>query len=240
MFHTKLLYSILAHTTGAGTDLAYAALFIRSTEKYQPEAKNLAIAIVTQELKIGITSTSLNMVYGNDFIPKIGCMLGVKLGDSSAVASGIHTDRIVWPCIVTEKLDGIRRILVKEKGICRVYSRSGHEDTGLYEIIGDAAYLPDNTVYDGELLAKGTFKDSIALRQATNSIANSKGAKAGLTFNIFDMVQLDEFKRGQSSNTALVRKITLGATLMDEGIQCLDERWATLIQALVFILRYST
>ena len=134
--------------------------------------------------------------------------------------------------LVTEKLDGIRRILVKENGVCRCYSRSGHEDTGLIEIVEDAKYLPNNTVYDGELLAAGTFKDCIAQRQATNSIANSKGDKTGLTFNVFDMVPLDEFRAGISNDKALVRKITLGATLMDESIQHLEpDKWPMLIQA---------
>ena len=207
--------------TGSDADLVFAARFIATNQ----ETEWLAKAIVTQELKIGVTATTLNKVYGRDFIPKIGCMLGTLYGD-------VGPEKTKWPCIVTEKLDGIRRILVKEDGVCRCYSRSGHEDTGLVEIIEDAKYLPNNTVYDGELLAAGTFKDCIAQRQATNSIANSKGTKTGLTFNVFDMVPLDEFRAGISADKALVRKVTLGATLMDESIQILEpEKWAVLIQA---------
>ena len=213
------------HTTGNDADLAMAARFINCTKATCPEAEELAKAIVTQDLKIGVTATTLNTVYGKDFIPKIGCMLGTLYGD-------VGPEKTKWPCIVTEKLDGIRRILVKENGTCRCYSRSGHEDTGLVEIIAEAKWLPDNTVYDGELLAAGTFKDCIAQRQATNSIANSKGNKTGLTFNVFDMVPIDEFRLGTSSCKALVRKVTLGATLMDESIQHLEpERWPMLIQA---------
>ena len=152
-------------------------------------------------------------------------MLGTPYGD-------VGPDKTKWPCIVTEKLDGIRRVLIKEEGVCRCFSRSGHEDFGLIEIMRDAEYLPDNTVYDGELLAAGTFKDCIAQRQATNSIANSKGTKTGLTFNVFDMIPVDEFRLGRSSANAMLRKILLGATLMDESIQHLDaERWPMLIQA---------
>lgn len=208
--------------TGSDNDLIFAMTFIMHTPV---EAKWLARAIVTQDLKIGVTATSLNKVYGADFIPKIGCMLGTLYGD-------VGPQKTKWPCIVTEKLDGIRRILVKENGVVRCYSRSGHEDTGLVDIIEEAKYLPDNTVFDGELLAEGTFKDCIAQRQATNSIANSKGDKTGLTFNVFDMVPIDEFYAGVSKNSALVRKITLGAMLMDESIQHLEpERWPVLIQA---------
>lgn len=223
--YTEMIDYLKTHTTGNDCDITMAARFINCTKVMYPEAEELAKAIVTQDLKIGVTATSLNKVYGADFIPKIGCMLGTLYGD-------VGPEKTKWPCIVTEKLDGIRRILVKENGVCRCYSRSGHEDTGLIEIVEDAKYLPNNTVYDGELLAAGTFKDCIAQRQATNSIANSKGDKTGLTFNVFDMVPLDEFRAGISNDKALVRKITLGATLMDESIRHLEpDKWPMLIQA---------
>ena len=223
--YTQMIDYLKSHTTGNDSDLAMAASFINCTKAMYPEAEWLARAIVTQELKIGVTATTLNTVYSKNFIPKIGCMLGTPYSD-------VGPEKTKWPCIVTEKLDGIRRILVKENGVCRFYSRSGHEDTGLVEIIEEAKYLPNNTVYDGELLAAGTFKDCIAQRQATNSIANSKGVKTGLTFNVFDMVPLDEFRSGISADNALVRKVTLGATLMDESTQILEpEKWAVLIQA---------
>lgn len=210
------------HRTGSDADLAFANSFIASA---QDDVKWLAEAIVTQELKIGVSTTSLNKVYGADFIPKIGCMLGKLYGD-------VGPAKTKWPCIVTEKLDGIRRILVKENGKVRCYSRSGHEDEGLVDIMREASYLPDNTVYDGELLAEGLFKDSIAQRQATNSIANSGGVKVGLTFNVFDMIPLDEFHKGVSDKTAKLRKTLLAATFMDESLKILEpERCYTLIQA---------
>lgn len=208
------------HQTGSDSDLVFARAFITYTYKaYGADAMRLACAMVTQNLKIGITATSLNNVYGKDFIPKTGCMLGTLFDD-------VPAHKIQWPCIVTEKLDGIRRILVKENGVCRFYSRSGHEDTGLVEIMKEAECLPDNFVYDGELLAAGTFKDCIAQRQATNSIANSKGLKTGLTFNIFDMVPVADFYAGACKEPAINRKLRLGATLMDESIQLLgNENW---------------
>lgn len=220
----KMIAHFKKNQTGSGRDLCIAREFIFWYEQQGPDAFELAKAIVTQNLKIGITATSLNKVYGANFIPKTGCMLGTLFGD-------VPAHKINWPCIVTEKLDGIRRVLVKENGVCRFYSRSGHEDTGLVEILEEAKYLPDNRVYDGELLAAGTFKDCIAQRQATNSIANSKGLKTGLTFNVFDMLPIDDFYAGTSNDTAMTRKILLGATLGDESIQLIDEHWAQRIAA---------
>lgn len=211
--------------TGTDADLQFANQFIGySRDTYGKGAEELARAIVTQDLKIGITATSLNKVYGADFIPKTGCMLGTLYGS-------VGHAKTKWPCIVTEKLDGVRRILVKENNVCRMYSRSGHEDAGLVEILKEAKHLPDGFMYDGELLAEGTFKDSIAHRQATNSLANMKGNKTGLIFNIFDMVPVDEFYRGYCGTPALERKIRLGATLMDDSISVIDEDWAQRIVA---------
>lgn len=213
------------HQTGSDADIAFACNFIDSVrETYGMDAMRLACALVTQNLKIGITATSLNNVYGKDFIPKTGCMLGTPFDD-------VPAHKVTWPCIVTEKLDGVRRILVKENGVCRLYSRSGHEDNGLVEILAEAKHLPDNFVYDGELLAIGNFKDCIAQRQATNSIANSKGAKTGLSFNVFDMVPVEDFYNGECKIQAIKRKIRLGATLMDDSIQYLTEDWSKLISA---------
>jgi DNA ligase-1 len=207
--------------TGSDNDVHFAWLFINAQETER--ARDLAFAIVTKDLKIGITDTSLNKVYGTDFIPRIGCMLGVPYTENKHKVRG--------PFIATEKLDGIRRILVKENGECRMYSRSGIEDGGLVEIIEEARYLPDNTVYDGELLAIGTYENSIALRQATNSIANRKGIRTGVSFNIFDIIPLDEFKKGKSKYTALNRKLLLGAMFGDDGIQHLHDDWAKMIVA---------
>lgn len=209
------------HQTGSDADLIVVRNFIRTVANYYHDTNviKLAKAIVTQDLKIGITATSLNKVYGADFIPKTGCMLGTLFGD-------VGESKVNWPCIVTEKLDGVRRILVKENGVCRLYSRSGHEDTGLIEILEEAKHLPNNFVYDGELLAKGTFNDSIAQRQATNSLANMKGTKTGLTFNIFDMVPVNDFYAGHCSISALHRKIRLAATFNDDSLALIDEEWA--------------
>ncbi len=216
--------------TGTDDDVHFAWLFINAQETEQ--AKDLAFAMITKNLKIGITDTSLNKVYGADFIPRIGCILGVPYSENK--------HKIKGPFIATEKLDGIRRILVKEKGRCRLYSRSGIEDEGLVEIIEEAKYLPDNTVYDGELLAIGTYENSIALRQATNSIANRKGIRKGVSFNIFDIVPLDEFKKGKSEHNALNRKLLLGAMFGDDGIQHLHDDWAKMMVAFDLGYKFKT
>lgn len=221
------------NTTGSDADLSIVANFIRCCRADAAshlfvninEVEALAEAIVTQNLQIGVTAKTLNTVYGSSFIPTVGVMLGTKIQD-------VPVQKVVWPCIVTEKLDGVRRILIKKNGACRLFSRSGHEDFGLVDILEDAKYLPDNRVYDGELLAIGTFKDSVAQRQATNSLASIKGNKTGLCFNVFDMLPVEEFYAGISEDNAETRKIMLGATLGDASIQHLaEETWPKLLAA---------
>lgn len=224
-FREAISYFTL-HNTGSDADIAVAAQFIEYTTRTYEDKRivDLAKSIVTQELKIGVTAKTLNNVFGADFIPIIGCMLGTPLGD-------VNPASIAWPAIVTKKHDGVRRLAIKESGVTKMYSRSGHLDPYLVEIVPEMSHLPDNTVYDGELLAIGTFKDCIAQRQATNSIANKKGPKTGLTFNVFDMVPLEQFRKGKSKDGALLRKTLLAATLMDQSAALLDNNYARLIAA---------
>lgn len=200
------------HQTGSDADVNFAKSFVEQFEKGSDEYK-LAEAMVTKSLKIGVTEKTLNKVYGADFIPMIGIMKAEKYND--------FKNKVKGPFIVTEKLDGARRILVKEDGAVAMYSRSGIPDEGLIDIEAEAKYLPDNCVFDGELLAIGEFENSIELRQATNAIANSKGVRHGLTFNVFDMIPITDFKKGISVHDAVTRKVMLGALFGDESIECL-------------------
>lgn len=209
------------HQTGRQQDANLAATYVyqvASMMDSNPFMVKVARGIVTNDLQIGVNVTTFNKVFGKDFIPKISCMLGKPYEDVAATTKGVD-----WPCVVTEKLDGVRRILIKQGGACHMYSRAGHEDTGLVDIIEEAAkYLPDGMVYDGELLAKGLYSDSIALRQATNSIAAQSGNRHGVIYNIFDAVTIDEFFGREESFKAGVRKIRLACMLGDvEGAKLL-------------------
>lgn len=198
------------HQTGTIDDVILAWGFVNS--QTSKAANELAYAMATKNLKIGVTEKTLNKIYGDTFIPVIGCELGVEYAKTKSKMSGIY--------ISSRKIDGIRRLLVKEAGVISMYSRSGMPDDGLVDIIREAANLPDNMVYDGELEAIGEFSDNIALRQATNSIANRKGDRTGLTYNVFDAVPIEDFKLGQSKHVALVRKrfvdVLFGVTPMPD------------------------
>lgn len=194
------------HTTGSDADVHQAWCFINAFDDQL--TRDLVEAIITKKLTIGVTVKTFNKVYGDDFIPVTGVMLSEKYSEQK--------DKVKGPFVVTEKLDGIRRILVKHNGTIAMYSRSGQPDEGLVDIIKEAKYLPDECVYDGELLAQGEYSDCIALRQATNSIANRKGNRTGVIFNVFDMIPADEFMFDKCSVPCDVRKTLLAALFKDE------------------------
>jgi hypothetical protein len=76
-----------SHNTGTDYDLAMAARFINCTKAMYSDnlfAEELAKAIVTQDLQIGVTAKTLNAVYGKYFIPTVGCMLGTNIADVPA------------------------------------------------------------------------------------------------------------------------------------------------------------
>lgn len=212
-----LMDYLMANNTGSNADCDVVAAFYRYYLKANPGAAFLVKAIATQSLKIGVSTTTLNTVYGRDFIPTVRPMLGKDIDT-------VNCERIKWPVIVTEKLDGVRRLVFVENGTVKVFSRSGHVDDGLIEIEEELMLLPQGYVYDGELIAAGKYEDNIALRQATTSIANSKGVRTGLIFMIFDMVPIDEFRNGISAYGALVRKELLHDTLEQVGSQHLLTR----------------
>lgn len=196
------------HQTGSERDANFAKQFVMQFAK-SSDAYLLAEAMVTKNLKIGITEKTLNQIYGDGFIPMVGIMKAETYEDFKHKVKG--------PFIVTEKHDGGRRTIKKENGTVTLYTRSGHIDEGLYQIEEEVKHLPDNCVYDGELLAIGEFNNAIELRQATNSIANSQGRRTGLTFNIFDMLPVDEYKLGKSTQQALVRKVMIAAMFGDRA-----------------------
>lgn len=163
------------------------------------EHQDMLKQLVTKSLKIGITAKTINKIHKN-FIPEFNVMLAEKYYE--------NIDRVKGKFIITTKLDGNRMVLIKENGVVKLFSRQGQPIEGLIDIIKDAESLKDNMVYDGEVLLKNDKNlDSKQLFQETQKIIRKKDAKKiNLIFNIFDMMPLDEFKQGNSTNDTLIRK----------------------------------
>lgn len=189
-----------------GTD--YDAMLANAFIYRQPtdNAEWLARALVTKDLQIGVSITTLNKVYGDGFIPKIGIMRGMLCPEK---ASGIY--------IATEKIDGNRRLIMNKPTGVEIYTRSGHRDYGLVEIAEQAKQLPVGYVFDCECIAIGDFADSIELRQASASILNSRTKiKRNVMACVFDALPQADYDAGRSRMGALGRKAMI-AGLFNDG-----------------------
>ena len=196
---------ILKHNTGTDHDIATVQNFIKN----QPiELQDFYKKVFTKDLKIGITSGTLNKIYGKDFISEFAVLLAKKFEE--------HSHKIKGKFIVTEKLDGNRIIVIKDNGMVKSFTRQGNQYEGLEEIESDIANLPlDNIVFDGELIAD-TQGSTIEVYAETTSKARKKGSnKTGLVFNIFDMLPLNEFQKGQSKDKCIDRKHKLSCLFAD-------------------------
>lgn len=193
----EVIEYLKVHNTGTDNDVKMVAEFLNAQD--DEELKEFYKEIITKTLKIGGTAKSINKAFGEKFIPEFNVMLAKKFEDEEHKVKGKEF-------VITEKLDGMRTIMIVENGNVTFFSRQGQPITGLVEIIRDAVSLPDN-VYDGELLIANAddYKDREVL-QETLKIARKDGEKRGLVLHLFDMIPIEEFKAGESKATYRKRK----------------------------------
>ena len=102
--------------------------------------------MLLKDLRIGVTGTIANQVWDN-LVPRFELMQGRNYHDRVKHLEG---EKIV----VSTKLDGERLIIIKRDGKVELRARSGRVVEGCIEIEEDAEHLPDNYVYDGEVLSE--------------------------------------------------------------------------------------
>lgn len=165
--------------------------------------------MLLKDLKIGATAKTFNKIWP-DLIPTFNVMLAKSYSENKKKLKGKHF-------IVTPKRDGHRAVAIKESDKIALLSREGHPIENCSEIIDEIGrYLPNNYVYDGELLAK--ISNDIHTRdlfRETSKVARKKGEKEGLIFDVFDMIPLHEFKAGISSENAVERKQRFTESIKD-------------------------
>lgn len=193
----EVIEYLKVHNTGTDHDVKMVAEFLNVQD--DEELKEFYKEVINKTLKIGGTAKSINKAFGEKFIPEFNVMLAKKFEDEEHKVKGKEF-------VITEKLDGMRTIMIVENGNVTFFSRQGQPITGLVEIIRDAVSLPDN-VYDGELLIANAddYKDREVL-QETLKIARKDREKRGLVLHLFDMIPIEEFKAGESKATYRKRK----------------------------------
>lgn len=194
----NLMEYLKENNTGSDRDIQHIQNFITN----QPsEHQDYYKAIATKNMKIGITKSTINKVFGKNFIESFDVMLADRYDKHGGKVKHF---------IITEKLDGIRCVMVREEGKTTLRTRQGKVMLGLSEIENEAKDLPDNTVYDGELVLKNPNNlNSAELFRETMRVVTGDGVKRNVNFHIFDALPVEEFKNGKSKLPAATRKMFL-------------------------------
>jgi DNA ligase-1 len=204
----EVMEYLQVHNTGSDDVVKSVLQFINNSDE---EYRDFYKQIVTKSLKIGMQPKSINKVLGKGFIPEFNCLLAESYFDEA--------DKLNSEFIITEKLDGSRMLIIKENGAIKCFSRQGQPILGLIEIENEVKQLPDNSVFDGEILLNLDLP-SAELFRATQKESRKDGEKRNLIFNLFDFLPLSEFKEGKSKKDCLTRK-----TELHEMLQQLDLKW---------------
>ena len=188
-------------------------------ENTPDEYKELVKGMLFKDLKIGVNAKTINKVW-DGLVPLFEVQLAESFGKKI-----IPMDKEFY---VTTKLDGFRILAVpNENGIYSFYTRKGEVYEGLdhlqheCQLIGQGRY-----VLDGELIARNDDNLSSGdLYKVTTKIARKKGKtpdKAKLQFHCFDIVKVDEFKRGKSSDTYAMRRQFLDVLFEEHKLDLYD------------------
>jgi len=160
-------------------------------KKLSPEDAFVFEKILDRDLRINLGRKQINKVFKKLIteFPYMRCSLMDKL------------NRIQYPAIIQEKMDGTYRSIVVDEDI-EVYARSG-EKSNLPYFESCLEGLPKG-VYIGELLIQG--EDD---RFKANGLINSDTEPEGIYAVVWDYLTLDEWKAGKSNTIYKDRIITL-------------------------------
>ena len=192
-----LLRYLKEHNTGRDEDLVIVERFAGHHREYQ----DLIYAIASKDLKLGVQATTLNKVYGDNFVPTFEVMLAQKYFDDPDKLLPDGTS-----FIITEKLDGVRCVLINEENNPQFFSRQGQIFLNLTQLEAEAKLLPTGYIYDGEMLLNKEGLESKDLYRETMKVVSADKEKLEVNFNVFDMLPIEDFKRGYYQKAAKDRK----------------------------------
>lgn len=177
------------NNTGSDADILYVQFFI---EKQPKEVREFLKNVFTKDLQIGATERTINEALGYEFIPVHEVMRGKRYED--------YEHKVKGKFFITLKMDDYRCTIIwnEEEGRWHFKSRQGQLFEDLVELEPIFNNLPKHLVYDGGLLAVDNTLESKDRFRLTGKILRTKGPKKGIMFYIYDMLPLDEFKKGKS------------------------------------------
>ena len=198
---SELLDYLIEHNTGTDYDIGIIKYFL---EKY--ENNSILSQLISKTLTLGVSGKSINEALGESLVPTFDVQLAFPYDKTiTSTSTKRQIDRYDDDDLlyVTQKLDGFRGLTTYKTKI-QTYSRKGQLIEGLDELHQDienviqasglADMFPNGFAIDGELLLKNEENlSSDALFRATTKELRKNGKKQNITYNIFDILPLDEF-----------------------------------------------
>lgn len=196
------------NNTGTAQDVQYVLGFVQRF----PEHVEWLSQLFTKSLKLGIDATTINAVYGKNFIK----VFTVMLAESYKNYPHQVDDKSF---ILTQKLDGCRCVaFVHEDGKVQFFTRNGQDYGEVPDVASDLIKIGKfGVAYDGELIADSRSSDTGEVFRQTISTANSKGIKTGLVYHVFDCLPIDDFMEGFCVARCTDRKEALHRIIRDAG-----------------------
>lgn len=191
----EFLTDLETHDTATNARLQQLQGYI----KQQPaDVQAFLIALATKSFKTGFAVSSYNKVMttlGRPLLPEFNVQLAENI-DKLTPAK-----QLVGQVAVTEKLDGVRTIVLIHNGSVSLFTRNGKPIAQVTEIEQELASLElGEAVLDGELLVAdfdGRAEDAF---RATMKIVGADGAKLGLCLHVFDyQPAVDDYLTKQAS-----------------------------------------
>jgi DNA ligase-1 len=140
-------------------------------ETLTPEACTILKLIIRKDLKAGIATKTINKIMPG-FIPHFECQL---------VEDWVEA-KVTYPILISPKLDGTRG----EKRGGAIFTRRGHQITGLSHIINYMNTINVNMVTSGELFIPG-----MDFRRSDGIMRSNKAEKRNVCYALFDVPNLE-------------------------------------------------
>jgi ATP dependent DNA ligase domain len=197
----ELLDYLTAHNTGTDYDIGIIKYFLDKHDN-----NTILSQLISKTLTLGVSGKSINDALGESLVPTFDVQLAFPYDKTiTSTSTKRQIDRYDDDDLlyVTQKLDGFRGLTTYKTKI-QTYSRKGQLIDGLDELHQDIENViqasglldmfPNGFAIDGELLLKNEDNlTSDALFRATTKELRKNGKKQNITYNIFDILPLDEF-----------------------------------------------
>lgn len=198
---SELLDYLTAHNTGTDYDIGIIKYFLDKHDN-----NTILSQLISKTLTLGVSGKSINDALGETLVPTFDVQLAFPYDKTiTSTSTKRQIDRYDDDDLlyVTQKLDGFRGLTTYKTKI-QTYSRKGQLIDGLDELHQDIENViqssglldmfPNGFAIDGELLLKNEDNlTSDALFRATTKELRKNGKKQNITYNIFDILPLDEF-----------------------------------------------